>query len=95
MGQVLKEHPAIVNYCRAAFERAGVPLIEKKVRGGTDGSNLSCRGLPCPNIFAGPLNCHGIYECLPVPSLHASYEVTKALVELVALGPKVSTRNDD
>lgn len=83
---VLKERPTIVNYCRAAFERAQVPLVEKKIRGGTDGSNLSCRGLPCPNIFAGPLNCHGIYECLPVPSLHASYEVTKALVELVALG---------
>lgn len=95
MGLVLKERPTIVNYCRAAFARAGVALIEKKVRGGTDGSNLSCRGLPCPNIFAGPLNCHGIYECLPVPSLHASYQVTKALVELVALGPKVYTKNDD
>ncbi len=95
MGLVLKERPTIVNYCRAAFARAGVALIEKKVRGGTDGSNLSCRGLPCPNIFAGPLNCHGIYECLPVPSLHASYQVTKALVELIALGPKVSTKNDD
>lgn len=87
MEQVLKDNPRILDYCRQAFARAGVELSEKKVRGGTDGSNLSCRGLPCPNIFAGPLNCHGIYECLPVPSLHASFEVTKALVELVALGP--------
>ena len=86
METVLKESPAIVNYCRAAFDRANIKLTEMKVRGGTDGANLSCRGLPCPNIFAGPLNCHGIYECLPVPSLHASFEVTKALVELVALG---------
>ncbi len=86
MESVLRESPEIVNYCRAAFERAGIKLSEMKVRGGTDGANLSCRGLPCPNIFAGPLNCHGIYECLPVPSLHASFEVTKALVELVALG---------
>lgn len=86
METVLNEHPAIVNYCREAFKRAHIPLREMKVRGGTDGSNLSCRGLPCPNLFAGPLNCHGIYECLPVPSLHASFEVTKALVELVALG---------
>ena len=87
MEQVLKDHPRILDYCRQAYERAGVKVIEKKVRGGTDGANLSCRGLPCPNIFAGPLNCHGVYECLPVPSLHASFEVTKALVELVALGP--------
>ncbi len=86
METVLKEHPKIVNYCRQAFERANIPLSEMYVRGGTDGANLSCRGLPCPNIFAGPLNCHGIYECLPVPNLHASFEVTKALVECVALG---------
>lgn len=86
MEQFLKEKPQIVNYCRKAFDRAGVKLVEKKIRGGTDGSNLSSRGLPCPNIFAGPLNCHGPYECLPVPSLHASFDVTKALVEVVALG---------
>lgn len=86
MEQFLKDKPQIVNYCRQAFDRAKVKLKEKKVRGGTDGSNLSSRGLPCPNIFAGPLNCHGPYECLPVPSLHASFDVTKALVEVVALG---------
>lgn len=86
MEDVLKAHPQVLNYCHQAYERAGISVNEKKVRGGTDGANLSCRGLPCPNIFAGPLNCHGVYECLPVPSLHASYEVTKALVEIVAAG---------
>lgn len=86
MEQFLKEKPQIVNYCHQAFDMAKVKLVEKKVRGGTDGSNLSSRGLPCPNIFAGPLNCHGPYECLPLPSLHASFNVTKALVEVVALG---------
>lgn len=92
MAEALSKHPAIVDYCRAAFERAGVKMVEKKIRGGTDGANLSCRGLPCPNIFAGPLNCHGVYECLPVPSLHASFDVTKALVEVIALG-KDSEKN--
>lgn len=95
METVLKNRPTIVNYCREAFAKAQIPLVEKKIRGGTDGANLSCRGLPCPNIFAGPLNCHGVYECLPVPSLHAAYNVTKNLVELVAAGQKVSTRDDD
>lgn len=93
MADALRERPAIVNYCREAFERAGVKLVEKKIRGGTDGSNLSCRGLPCPNIFAGPLNCHGVYECLPVPSLHASFEVTKALVEVIALGNSAESKS--
>ena len=87
MAPVLAAHPEIVNYCREAFAQAHVPVHENKVRGGTDGSNLSSRGLPCPNIFAGPLNCHGIYECLPVPSLHASFAVTKALVEIIAAAP--------
>lgn len=86
MEDVLKAQPLVLDYCRQAYERVGICVNEKKVRGGTDGANLSCRGLPCPNIFAGPLNCHGVYECLPVPSLHASYEVTKALVEIVAAG---------
>ena len=94
METVLKENPKIVNYCREAFKRANVPLSEMYVRGGTDGANLSCRGLPCPNIFAGPLNCHGIYECLPVPSLHASFDVVKSLVELVALGDGSSDQDD-
>lgn len=95
MAPVLQEQPRIVNYCRKAFERANVPLVEKKVRGGTDGSNLSCRGLPCPNIFTGALNCHGPYECLPIQSLQASFEVTRALVELVALGHHSDKESSD
>ncbi len=84
LSKALKEHPLIVDLCRKAYENAGLCPNEISVRGGTDGSNLSQRGLPCPNIFTGSLNCHGPYECLPVPSLLKAYETVRALIELSA-----------
>lgn len=85
MANVLKENPKILELCREAFAMCDVVVKENYVRGGTDGSHLCAMGLPCPNIFTGALNCHGPYECLPVKSLHKSYEVTLQLVKLVAL----------
>ena len=81
MEEVLKQHPKFLDCCRKSFEDAGVLVKENFVRGGTDGSNLSNEGLPCPNIFTGGLCCHGPFECLPVASLHKSYAVVEALVK--------------
>lgn len=84
MAEGLKGHEEILDLCRDAFKDAGVLVRENYVRGGTDGSNLSNRGLPCPNIFTGGLNCHGPYECLPVKALNKAYDVTLALVKRVS-----------
>lgn len=84
MAKPLSEHPRIVQLCREAYKRAGIAIRELAVRGGTDGSNLSNRGLPCPNIFAGGLACHGVHECLPVKSLHSAYSAVRALIEVAA-----------
>ena len=84
MEEVLSQHPKFLDCCRKSFEDAGVLVKENFVRGGTDGSNLSNEGLPCPNIFTGGLCCHGPYECLPVASLHKSYAVVEALVKNMA-----------
>ena len=62
----------------------GIPVHECAVRGGTDGSNLSWRGLPCPNFFTGSLCMHGPYECLPVKSLHLCHDAVRALVGICA-----------
>lgn len=80
MGDVLKEHKDFLNLLRKSYKDAKVSVIENKVRGGTDGSNLSNQGLPTPNIFTGALNCHGPYECLPVGAFNKSYEVLKHIV---------------
>lgn len=53
------------------------------MRGGTDGSFISTKGILTPNYFTGGLNFHSKYECLPVPSLEKSYNVTMKLVQLV------------
>lgn len=86
MARPLEEHPEIVRMCLEAYRRAGIKPREISVRGGTDGSNLSNRGLPCPNIFTGALCCHGVHECLPVKSLHLSHDAVKALVGVAAEG---------
>lgn len=81
MEEVLKQNQEILDICTKAFKDAGVKVILNRVRGGTDGSNLSSQGLPTPNIFTGGLNCHGPYECLPVDSFNSSYRVVEALVK--------------
>ena len=58
------------------------PII-KPIRGGTDGSQLSFMGLPCPNIFAGGHNFHGKYEYVPVESMQKAVEVIVKICELV------------
>lgn len=88
MYDILQSKPQIVELCKNAYHKAQVKLIENYVRGGTDGSNLSYKGLPCPNIFTGALNCHGPYECLIVQAFHKAYDVVLNLVQDVALATK-------
>jgi len=65
----------IVERAKQAMIDAGVTPIVKPIRGGTDGANLSFKGLPCPNIFAGGHNFHGKYEFIPVESMEKAVEV--------------------
>ena len=68
---------------QAMIELSIKPLI-KAIRGGTDGSQLSYMGLPCPNIFAGGHNFHGRYEYIPVESMQKAQDVIVKLVQLTA-----------
>ena len=65
----------IVDLAEAAMKKAGITPIIKPIRGGTDGSQLSFMGLPCPNIFAGGHNFHGRYEYVPVENMEKAIEV--------------------
>ena len=67
-----------------ALQLLGVPARSVPVRGGTDGSAMSARGLPTPNIFTGGLNPHAAFECLPVRSLQACCDTLLKMVEIVA-----------
>ena len=72
----------VVDLAKEAMREAGIEPVISPVRGGTDGSQLSFRGLPCPNLFTGGLNYHGRYEYLPLPSLKAAGETTLYLMVL-------------
>jgi len=74
----------IVEIAKEAMEEVGVTPIIKPIRGGTDGSQLSYMGLPCPNIFAGGHNFHGKYEYVPVESMQKAVEVIVKICEITA-----------
>jgi tripeptide aminopeptidase len=75
----------IVDIAEQAMKDIGVKPIIKPIRGGTDGCQLSYKGLPCPNIFAGGHNFHGKYEYVPVESMQKAVEVIVRIAELTAL----------
>lgn len=74
----------VIDIARRAMLEAGVEPRIKAIRGGTDGAQLSFKGLPCPNIFAGGLNFHGRYEFVPIPSMEKAMQVVVKIVELTA-----------
>lgn len=75
----------IVDIAEEAMKDIGITPIIKAIRGGTDGSQLSYKGLPCPNIFAGGHNFHGRYEYVPVESILKATEVIVKIAEKVAV----------
>ena len=74
----------IVDIAEEAMKAVDIEPIIKPIRGGTDGSQLSFMGLPCPNIFAGGHNFHGRYEYVPVESMIKATEVIVKIAELTA-----------
>ncbi|MFD2101152.1 peptidase T [Flagellimonas iocasae] len=74
----------IVEIAEEAMKRVGIAPIIKPIRGGTDGSQLSFMGLPCPNIFAGGHNFHGKYEYVPLESMEKAVRVIVKICELTA-----------
>jgi len=75
----------IVDIAEDAMKDLGIKPLIKAIRGGTDGSQLSYKGLPCPNIFAGGHNFHGRYEYVPVESMQKATDVIVKIVEKTAL----------
>lgn len=74
----------IVDLAEKAMKEVGVTPIIRPIRGGTDGAQLSWKGLPCPNIFAGGHNFHGPYEFIPAQSMVKAAEVIVRIAQLAA-----------
>lgn len=74
----------VIDIAFKAMQEAGVKPAVKAIRGGTDGAQLSFKGLPCPNIFAGGLNFHGRFEFVPIQSMEKAMMVVVKIAQLVA-----------
>ena len=71
--------PEVVDYAEEAIQRAGIAVVKRSIRGGTDGSRLSYMGLPCPNIFAGEHAFHSKQEWVSRQDME---KAVKTLVQL-------------
>lgn len=74
----------VIDIAEQAMRNVEVTPKVVPIRGGTDGAQLSFKGLPCPNIFAGGLNFHGRYEFIPIPSMEKAMQVIIEIARLVA-----------
>ena len=74
----------VIDIVLHAMQDSGVPPRVKPIRGGTDGAQLSFRGLPCPNIFTGGVNFHGPYEFVSVQVMQKVVDVIVRICELTA-----------
>jgi len=74
----------IVDIAEDAMKQLGIKPLIKAIRGGTDGSQLSYMGLPCPNIFAGGHNFHGRYEYVAAEAIEKATKVVVKIAELTA-----------
>ena len=80
MAEIVGDYPELIDAAKEAFSAAGVEPRVLPIRGGTDGAQLSFRGLPCPNLSTGGYACHGVNEFIPVSSLEKMVDVLEELV---------------
>lgn len=88
MKEGLKDYPQLTEYAMEATRRAGLKPELKPIRGGTDGANLTFRGLPCPDLFTGGHNFHGKLEFNSRRGLEKTTEMLIKLVQVFAEKPK-------
>ncbi|MEF9924881.1 MAG: peptidase T, partial [Muribaculaceae bacterium] len=84
MCEKIKPVMHIIDTAEQAMKNVDVIPKVLPIRGGTDGAQLSFKGLPCPNIFAGGLNFHGRYEFVPILSMEKACDVIVEISRLVA-----------
>ncbi|PKK40594.1 Tripeptide aminopeptidase [Clostridiaceae bacterium JG1575] len=84
MKEKIEPRMEIIDYARRAYDMAGVPVEISPIRGGTDGAQLSFKGLPCPNLFTGGENFHGEYEFISVEAMATAVRVLLNLIQVIA-----------
>ena len=86
MREVIEPVMYVIDIACQAMREVDVEPKIKPIRGGTDGAQLSFKGLPCPNIFAGGVNFHSRYEFVPVQSMQKAMMTIVKIAEIVGKG---------
>jgi len=81
MREIVEPQKHIIDLAEKSMKELGIIPNVRPIRGGTDGAQLSFKGLPCPNIFGGGLNFHGRYEFIPIQSMEKAVQVIVKIVE--------------
>lgn len=84
MKEKIAEHPHIIELAKKAMQACDIEPCIKPIRGGTDGARLSFMGLPCPNLFTGGYNFHGIHEFITIEGMEQAVQVIVKLAEKTA-----------
>lgn len=84
MKEQIDKVPFVVDIACQAMEESGVKAVKVPIRGGTDGAQLSFKGLPCPNLFAGGMNFHGRYEWVPIQSMEKAMMTVVNIIRITA-----------
>lgn len=80
MEQILDKNPEVIGRIVKAYETLGLPYEYEAIRGATDGSQLSYRGLPCPNLGTGDYNCHGRFEYVDLNEMNDMVRIVKTIM---------------
>lgn len=80
MEQILEKNPEVIGRIVKAYEKLGLPYEYEAIRGATDGSQLSYRGLPCPNLGTGDYNCHGRFEYVDLNEMNDMVRIVKTIM---------------
>lgn len=83
MKDYLTDKMFVVDYAKQAIKNIGYTPVSNPIRGGTDGANLTFRGLPCPNLGTGGYNCHGRYEYLDLNELKDCIKIALEIIKIV------------
>ncbi|MHA1449798.1 MAG: peptidase dimerization domain-containing protein, partial [Candidatus Hodarchaeales archaeon] len=86
MREIIDKYPKLISLAREAIEKTDIKVIEKPIRGGTDGARMSFKGLPTPNLFTGGMQFHSKKECIPVIAMEKAVEVILNIIEMTANG---------
>ncbi|ACT06785.1 peptidase T [Dickeya chrysanthemi Ech1591] len=95
MREQVEQYPHIIALAQQAMRDCGVTPLMQPIRGGTDGAQLSFRGLPCPNLFTGGYNAHGKHEFVTLEGMESAVSVIMRIAELTAMRAKTRQTHSD